>query len=159
MYGDGNCYPKCGEGCINGQCNEPDKCTCNSGYAIDQHNKYKCNAICENECIHGNCIGPNLCECHPGIFKDFIVLWNNHYICSCIGYEFKFDSKHECLPVCDFCEGGNCTGPSQCTCWDNYEEVIEEHGNFCFEKIIYIFEMAQSSFNCTYIFSYRQSND
>lgn len=39
-----------------------------------------------------------------------------------IGYEFKNGSKNECLPICDFCESGNCTGPSKCTCWDNYEE-------------------------------------
>lgn len=50
------------------------------------------------------------------------------------GYEFKNGSNTECLPICDFCEGGNCTGPSNCTCWNNYEEreIVQGYTHFEF---------------------------
>lgn len=68
------CEPQCENECINGICNEPNKCQCNEGYELG-HNKNEtnmCYPICRSKidgshgCGNGTCIAPNTCQCDDG---------------------------------------------------------------------------------------------
>uniref|UniRef100_A0A1I8APT3 Delta like non-canonical Notch ligand 1 n=1 Tax=Steinernema glaseri TaxID=37863 RepID=A0A1I8APT3_9BILA len=52
----------CEEGCVHGQCQQPGKCLCASGYEGP-----RCDQCIPMEgCVHGSCSTPFGCDCEPG---------------------------------------------------------------------------------------------
>lgn len=96
-----HCVPTCSSECLNGECVAPNQCECPPKHILV--NGFSCEPICEPACLQGKCIGPNVCDCFPG-------------------YQARNETPHECLPICDFCEGDDCPMETDlCTCWDSYE--------------------------------------
>ena len=81
----------CPESCINGGCNTPNICTCDSGWDGDN-----CDiAICSQGCVNGACTGPDDCMCNANWQGD---------ACD--------------VPIClggSDCQG-SCVNPGECIC-------------------------------------------
>lgn len=105
-----HCVPTCFPECLGGQCVAPNQCQCPPQYAM-ANDGFTCEPICGPACVQGKCIEPNVCECFPG-------------------YQANNETSHECLPICDFCDGDDCPKEESdlCTCWDSYEVQDYVHG-------------------------------
>lgn len=56
----------CTKPCENGICEQTNKCQCNSGFKLNESNKFKCDPICSKNCISAECIHPDICKCFNG---------------------------------------------------------------------------------------------
>lgn len=111
------CEPVCDPPCLNGDCVEPNVCTCDIGKInlslllieseyITLITGYKaingqCLPHCDNECINGFCLLPNQCACING-------------------YVFASHSSNQCEAFCENCINGICTEPNHCECLNGF---------------------------------------
>ncbi|KAL6263166.1 hypothetical protein P5V15_005968 [Pogonomyrmex californicus] len=124
VFGEG-CIPSCTPSCINSNCTEPNRCTCNAGFT--PRNESFCEPICKRGCQNGDCISPDHCICH----KDFIQNVYNDSGPYCISPCTRNCSEHgEC--VIDYnldykCEchfgwtGEDCDQPFMCVTTMTYD--------------------------------------
>ncbi|XP_011638211.1 tenascin-like [Pogonomyrmex barbatus] len=103
VFGEG-CVPSCTPPCINSNCTEPNRCTCNAGFT--PRNENFCEPICKRGCQNGDCISPDHCICH----KDFVQNVYN-------------DSGPHCISPCT----RNCSGHGECVIDHNLDYKCECH--------------------------------
>ena len=81
----------CPATCINGECDTPNNCTCDSGW-----DGYDCTTpICSQGCVNGECTGPDDCMC-------------------CANWQGGACDDPICLGGSD-CQG-SCVNPGECIC-------------------------------------------
>ncbi|XP_077282998.1 uncharacterized protein LOC143908997 [Arctopsyche grandis] len=99
---ENSCKPICDKRCINGECTDPNTCTCFKNYILDTADQYKCNPTCPTPCINGFCSSPGKCSCNQGY--------------SSVG------SNMTCEPFCEDCSHGKCIKPNFCKCDEGYKK-------------------------------------
>lgn len=105
------CNPVCTEGCVNGNCTSPDRCTCWSGFKAV--NAFVCEAICTHGCVNGKCVSLEHCECDKGFVRSK-------------------DNPYRCEPSCDpQCVNSVCSSPNQCECLAEYEMMDYGRRHVC----------------------------
>ncbi|XP_028166181.1 multiple epidermal growth factor-like domains protein 11 [Ostrinia furnacalis] len=148
-YLDGKCVAKCDPVCLNAQCTDTNKCTCDSGFVPlnetlcvppcppDQYNdlsvpEFPCRSKCTQPCSNGTCVDFNKCSCNSGFKqKDQFTCEPKcgaceHGVCEAPEYECTCLSGYEkgedgrCEPICEGCEQGKCVAPNDCQCHDGY---------------------------------------
>lgn len=118
-----NCVPVCPSGCENGQCYQPNVCTCLDGYhlIVNAHRAWmECVPHCPDGCDGGVCTAPGTCTCN-------------------VGYRFSEESKSceaSCLSVgaggSNGCgENASCIAPDTCRCRDGYAKNPEGSQPLC----------------------------
>ncbi|RVE45844.1 hypothetical protein evm_009525 [Chilo suppressalis] len=147
---DFTCKSKCSEPCVNGNCTDFDKCTCNPGlvnlntthcgplclegfYNDLTTADFTCKSKCSEPCVNGNCTDFDKCTCNPGL----VNLNTTHCGPLCLEgfYNDLTTADFICKPKCSKpCVNGNCTDFDICTCDPGLVHLNDTHcGPSCLE--------------------------